>query len=68
MYIFLRFNLEFLNYAVNNTNIIFGGLDIMINRIIFVEGLDNPFNELGLTYPRTKLNKVITIKGIELLS
>lgn len=59
-----RFHETFIRGAINQTNIVFGGYDINIDRIVFTHGTVDPWYPLGLYQPSDKKNyDTIFIKG-----
>lgn len=63
-FINFRFNDTFIKKSVNETNLVFGGQDINIDRIVFTHGTVDPWYPLGLYHSSDKKNyDVIFIKG-----
>lgn len=59
-----RFNDTFIRQAINETNLVFGGYDINIDRVVFTHGTVDPWYPLGLYHPSDKKNyDTIFIKG-----
>lgn len=58
-----RYNKEFIEQAVENTNIAYGALNIDIDRIVYVHGSVDPWHALGITHTRGNNAPAIYIKG-----
>ncbi|KAK7584018.1 hypothetical protein V9T40_004981 [Parthenolecanium corni] len=59
-----EFNDTFIRQAINETNLVFGGYDINIDRVVFTHGTVDPWYPLGLYHPSDKKNyDTIFIKG-----
>lgn len=57
-----NFNSQLVEKAVNWTNIQYGGLDLVLNRTVFVSGSIDPWSALGMTTSKNG-NLAIFIKG-----
>ncbi|KAF2904414.1 hypothetical protein ILUMI_01759 [Ignelater luminosus] len=58
-----EFNSTFIQKAVDRTNMFYGGLDIDITRVIFIQGSIDPWHPLGLLKTRNPKAHVIFING-----
>uniref|UniRef100_A0A2S2NHX9 Putative serine protease K12H4.7 n=2 Tax=Aphidini TaxID=33387 RepID=A0A2S2NHX9_SCHGA len=57
------YNAELLSDAVGRTNTMFGDLNIIESRVLFIHGSVDPWHALGITHARTKNNVAIFING-----
>ncbi|CAH1101926.1 unnamed protein product [Psylliodes chrysocephalus] len=58
-----EFNKTFLDNAVERTNVLYGGLDIEVNNVVFVHGSLDPWHVLGITQTENTGAPAILIKG-----
>ncbi|CAH1107855.1 unnamed protein product [Psylliodes chrysocephalus] len=57
-----KFNKTFLENAVKRTNVLYGGLNIEVNNVVFVHGSLDPWHALGITQSKNGA-PVILIEG-----
>ena len=60
-----NFNSQLVSRAVDWTNVANGGLNLMLNRTVFINGSIDPWSALGMTTNQTG-NLAIFIKGIKI--
>uniref|UniRef100_A0A6P7FYK4 Serine protease F56F10.1 n=1 Tax=Diabrotica virgifera virgifera TaxID=50390 RepID=A0A6P7FYK4_DIAVI len=53
----------FLNHAIKNTNVEYGGLDIQVSNVVFVHGSLDPWHALGITTTLNEKVPAILING-----
>lgn len=58
-----KFSTDFIQGAVNWTNIVYGGLDIDVTNVVFVHGSIDPWHALGVTTTVRPLAPAILIEG-----
>lgn len=58
-----KFTADLLKQAVTRSNIIYGGLDIQIDRVVYVHGSIDPWHALGITKTLSPDAPAIYIKG-----
>lgn len=58
-----KFNADLLAQAIARSNIIYGGLDINTDKVVFVHGSIDPWHALGITKTLTPEAPAIYIKG-----
>ncbi|XP_023948748.2 putative serine protease K12H4.7 [Bicyclus anynana] len=58
-----KFNSEFVNAGAEWTNIVFGGLDISVGRVVYVHGSVDPWHALGMTTTQDNDAPAIFIEG-----
>lgn len=58
-----RFDLELLKYGVERTNIMYGGKDPKVTRVVLVNGSIDPWHYLGVTKQSNPDIPVIFING-----
>ncbi|XP_067008768.1 putative serine protease K12H4.7 isoform X2 [Anabrus simplex] len=58
-----RFNSTFVQQATKNTNILYGGFNLQMNRILFVQGSVDPWHALGITQTLREDSPAIYING-----
>ncbi|KAG5887034.1 hypothetical protein JTB14_029993 [Gonioctena quinquepunctata] len=58
-----KYNLEFLQDAVERTNILYGALDIEVSNVVFVHGSVDPWHALGITKTMENRAPAIYIQG-----
>ncbi|KAK9877980.1 hypothetical protein WA026_020195 [Henosepilachna vigintioctopunctata] len=59
-----RFDGDFLNQVVDQTNINYGGLDIEVTNVVFVHGSIDPWHALGITKTKNQDAPAIYIPGV----
>ncbi|XP_072396390.1 putative serine protease F56F10.1 isoform X1 [Diabrotica undecimpunctata] len=57
------YNETFLNHAIERTNVLYGGLDIEVSNVVFVQGSLDPWHVLGVTTTLNDKAPAILIKG-----
>lgn len=58
-----KYNMSFLNRAIERTNTLYGALDIEVSNVIFVQGSVDPWHALGITKTINQGAPAIYIKG-----
>lgn len=61
-----KFTQHFLQEVVDKTNVLYGGLDIDVTNVAFVQGSVDPWNALGVTSSSKSLTPAILIEGRKL--
>uniref|UniRef100_A0A6P7GPI4 Serine protease F56F10.1 n=1 Tax=Diabrotica virgifera virgifera TaxID=50390 RepID=A0A6P7GPI4_DIAVI len=57
------YNETFLNHAIERTNVLYGGLDIEVSNVVFVQGSLDPWHVLGVTKTLNDKAPAIVIEG-----
>ncbi|XP_077302469.1 putative serine protease K12H4.7 [Arctopsyche grandis] len=58
-----KFNADYINSAIRQTNIMYGGLDIQASKIVFVHGSIDPWHALGIVQTKEFSAPAIFITG-----
>ncbi|KAJ8962948.1 hypothetical protein NQ314_005665 [Rhamnusium bicolor] len=58
-----KYNMSFLNRAIERTNTLYGALDIEVSNVVFVHGTVDPWHALGITKTISQGAPAIYIKG-----
>ncbi|KAJ8951294.1 hypothetical protein NQ318_008198 [Aromia moschata] len=58
-----RYNMTFLNKAIERTNTLYGALNIEVSNVVFVQGSVDPWHALGITKTINQGAPAIYIKG-----
>ena len=58
-----RFDTNFLNEAVKETNIRYGGFNLKVTRVVFINGAVDPWHALGIVNDLNPESPAIFIKG-----